>query len=66
MIIEIRDLPAGASIKSINCSIDFNDGGTQTVAVEPKIVEPKPKPQPAPEPETRPEKIAPEMQDLEF
>lgn len=61
MIIEIRDLPCGATIKSINCNIEF-DGMTESPRVS-VITSPAPV---KAQPETRPEKIAPEMQEIEF
>lgn len=69
MIIEIRDVPAGAKIKTIDCHITFDDDGTvvsvastQVPASEAPAVK-----QPAmPQVESRPEKVSSEMQDIEF
>lgn len=64
MLIELRDLPEGVTIKSIDCHIEFNGSGTEvsvkkvSTAAAPKIPEPKV--------EERPANIAPEMQDLKF
>lgn len=64
MIIELRDLPQGAAIKAIDCHIEFlQDGSVKTTTtVAPKVSSPAPKP----DVQTRPENIAPEMQDLKF
>lgn len=69
MIIDIRDLPEGVKLKSIDCKILFDD----TVSVVNTTVSTVAKPSavhistPASEAQgARPEKIATEMQDLKF
>lgn len=69
MIIEIRDMPVGAKIKTIDCHIAFDDDGT--VACVASTVVPSSEAsavtQPAmPQVESRPEKVSSEMQDIEF
>ena len=59
MIIELRELPDGVAIKSIDCHIEFSQDGS----VKKVNVTPAPAAKPA---ESRPENIAPEMQDLKF
>lgn len=73
MIIEIRDMPAGAKIKTIDCHITFDDdadGGTVasvTSTAVPSASEAPAGPQPTmPQVESRPEKVSSEMQDIEF
>lgn len=59
MIIELRELPDGVAIKPIDCHIEFSqDGSVKKVDVTPvKAAKPT---------RSRPENIAPEMQDLKF
>ena len=71
MIIEIRDMPAGAKIKTIDCHITFDGDGTVasvTSTTVPSASEAPAVPaQPAmPQVESRPEKVSSEMQDIEF
>lgn len=75
MIIEIRDMPAGAKIKTIDCHIEFDDDGTVASVTSttvpstgaPAVTMPAQGAQPAmPQVESRPEKVSSEMQDIEF
>lgn len=73
MIIEIRDMPAGAKIKTIDCHITFDDDGavvsvaSTTVPSAGAPAVPAQPTQPAmPQVESRPEKVSSEMQDIEF
>ena len=68
MIIEIRDMPAGAKIKTIDCHITFDDDGTvacvksmASTSEAPAVTQPV-----MPQVESRPEKVSSEMQDIEF
>ena len=75
MIIEIRDMPVGAKIKTIDCHITFDDDGavasvksvastTVPASEAPAVTQSA---QPAmPQVEARPEKVSSEMQDIEF
>ena len=68
MIIEIRDMPAGAKIKTIDCHIAFDDDGTVasvTSTTMPSVVTQPTQPA-MPLVEARPEKVSSEMQDIEF
>ena len=62
MIIEIKDLPPGCKIKSINCKIDFDEGGCTTT----NVITSSQQPVSTQSHHERPENIAPEMKDLEF
>ena len=59
MLIELRDLPEGVTIKSIDCHIEFNSSGTEVSVKKVSTAA-------APKVEERPANIAPEMQDLKF
>ena len=64
MIIEIKDLPPGVKVSSIECKVKFCDDGaivtdSSVTTVNNSVATDTPQ-------EDRPENIAPEMQDLEF
>ena len=73
MIIEIRDMPVGAKIKTIDCHITFDDDGTvasvesvtstavPSAGASAQLAQPE-----MPQVESRPEKVSSEMQDIEF
>lgn len=66
MIIEIRDVPAGAKIKTIDCHITFDDDGTVACVASTTVPSAAPTQPVMPQVESRPEKVSSEMQDIEF